>query len=290
MRDKSVDEFQAIFERASIPVLDIKPITLRRIAMVVKGVDLDPAALQVAAGFTRRFNAEALVYWPATLSMERVESLTKELSLKPAGRPFQSTAELVGQISIGHADLVVLPEPAEDSQQPVMIDSLVSGTGPPVLILRRPPAAEGAPFRRVLHSLTGNFRQTVNFSFPFALVEPGGTVELLHVIDDEEIADVRETLQISSDIAIEDREKLVQEMAHHGERFLKAVVESQRKGTLNVTYRIVVGDIVTTVENSLKQGSYDLLVVGHHAGGRSHVFTADYQLMHKVKDVAVLAL
>jgi len=277
MRDKSVDEFQAIFERASIPVLDIKPVTLRRIAVVVKGVDVDAAALQVAASFTRRFNAEAVVYWPATLTKDRIESLTKDSPLKPAEKPFQSTAELVGQISIGHADLVILSEPADDTKQPV-------------LILHRPPADSNAPFRRVLHSLTGNFRQTTNFSFPFALVEPGGTVELLHVIDDEEIVDVREALQVSAKIATEDREKLVQEMAKHGERFLKAVVASQRKGSLNVTYRIVVGDIVTTVENTLKQQEYDLLVVGHHAGGRSHVFTADYQLMHKVKDVAVLAL
>jgi hypothetical protein len=47
---------------------------------------------------------------------------------------------------------------------------------------------------------------------------------------------------------------------------------------------------VTAVQEELAAGAYGLLVVGRHEEGYSRITAADYQLMHLVRDVPVLAL
>jgi hypothetical protein len=211
------------------------------------------------------------------------------MGLAPMARPFASTAELVGQISIGRSQLVLLPDP-QGATPPVEIDALVQGTAPPILVIRAPLERPQAVFRRILHSLTGNFQQTRNFAHSFALVEDGGAVVLLHTIDQTELHDVRDALRVSPDIAADDGEELIQSLTRRGERYLKAVVAASRKFPYDVSYRLAVGEVRATVERELAAGDYGLLVVGRHQEGYSHVEAEDYQLMHQVRQVPVLAL
>jgi hypothetical protein len=110
------------------------------------------------------------------------------------------------------------------------------------------------------------------------------------VIDNAELEDVRDALLVSPETTDEEGDELLAKMAHHGERFLKGVVAASRKEPFDVGYRIVVGDVVDTVRAELESGDYGLLVVGRHEDGRSHVAADDYQLMHAVTEVPVLAL
>ena len=145
-------------------------------------------------------------------------------------------------------------------------------------------------FRKILHSLTGNFQQTQNFAYSFTLAETDAALLLLHTIDSGELADVRDALLVSPDIAEKSGDELLESMAHHGERFLKAVVAASRKRPFEVTYRLAVGDVVPTVGRELERGDYGLLVVGSHRDGHSYLAASDYQLMHTVLDIPVLAL
>jgi hypothetical protein len=185
---------------------------------------------------------------------------------------------------------VLLHGPASGAPRLVDLDLLVQGTAPPILVLRSSSHRAADVFREILHSLTGNFQQTQNFAYSFTLVEEGGRLVLLHAIDEHEVRDVRDTLQVSPDIANETGEALVHSLSHHGERYLKAVVAASRQRPFDVSYRLAVGEIVPTVRAELSRSDYTLLVIGAHVEGYSHVTADDYQLMHQVLDIPVLAL
>jgi len=289
MRERSLDQFESIFERASIPVLDIQELDLKRIAAVLRGDELDESVLRLAQYLSRRFGADVRLHWSAMLNADHVAEQAEAGDFAPPSGPFGSTAELVGQISIGRSQLVLLPDP-QDTTPAVDIDTLVQGTTPPILLIRRPVEHPQAVFRRILHSLTGNFQQTQNFAHSFALVEEGGAIVLLHTIDQTELHDVRDALRVSPDIAAADGEELLQSLTRRGERYLKAVVAASRKFPYDVSYRLAVGEVRATVERELAAGEYGLLVVGRHQEGYSHVEAEDYQLMHQVRHVPILAL
>lgn len=292
MRDRSIDEFESIFEQASIPVLDIDPVALTRIGVVLSGGPLDESILRLATYLKARFQSEIELYRPASMEPERAKELAGRHNLATEGRPYGSTAELVGQVSIGRSKLVLFPDPVHEQSPAVEVDldALVQGTTPPILIVRTPIQDPSVVFKRILHGLTGNFRQTQNFAFSFTMVASGGRLFLLHVIEKSEIRDVRETLRVSPEVADESGEALIKNLTHHGERYLKAVVEAARDEPFDVGYRLGLGEIVAEVRRELASGEFGLLVVGSHEEGHSHVSADDYQLMHQVRDIPVLAL
>ena len=290
MRDRSIDEFESVFERASIPVLDIGVVRITRICAVTKNDSLDDSVFLLARYLKERFDATVSVLHPSGVDAARLCDAAKQSGFAWWDDPFGSTAELVGQISIGRSQLVLLPEPEDEAARFVDLDAVVTGTTPPILTVRMPVADPRAVFGNILHGLTGNFRQTQNFAYSFTLAEDHGRLSLLHAIEDSDVQDVRDTLQVSPDIAESTGDELIRAMMHHGERYLKAVVTAARQRPFDVSYRLAVGEVVALVQDELRRGDYGLLVVGSHTDGHSHVSADDYQLLHQVRDIPVLAL
>jgi nucleotide-binding universal stress UspA family protein len=290
VKERSIDEFESIFERASIPVLDIEEVAINRISAVLKGEPLDDSVLVLAAYLKQRFEAQVDLHYPAMCDGEPVLKAARKRGLHPQTQPFVSTAELVGQVSIGRARLVLMAEPVEEEARFVDIDAMVQGTAPPVLIIRQPIDKPSDVFAHVLHSLTGNFQQTQNFSYSFTLVKDRGTIELLHTIDESDIEDVKQALRMSLEVDAYEAKELLESLARHAERYLKGVAAASHKRPFNVSYTLAVGEVVPTVQAALAGGKYTLLVVGSHEEGHSRVRTSDYQLMHTVREIPVLAL
>jgi hypothetical protein len=213
-----------------------------------------------------------------------------EQELPPTDRPFASTEELVGQVRIGRCSLLLVPSPQMKEARLVDRDALVTGADAPVLFVPRPIDDPAALFKRILHSLPGNFRQTRNFAYSFTLVDDHGEILLLHTIDEDELEGVRQALRVSPDIESQDRQELLETLARHAERYLKGVVAASREMPYEVHYRLTVGQAVAAVEEELARGGFGLLVVGAHQEGYSEVDAEVYQLMHTVQDVPVLAL
>ncbi len=291
MLERSLNEFEAIFERASIPVLDIREINLVRISAVLKGGPLDETIIRLAEYLKARFAAEIHVHWPADLDATASLARARDAGLVPVERPFHSTAELVGQVSIRQRQLVLIPEPGSADRRVLDLDPLVQGTAPPIMLVRKAIEQPAAVFRRVLHSLTGNFRQTQNFAYSFSLVEDaGGELLLLHTIDEDDLLEVRDALRVSPNVPADGRQELLACLMRQGERYLKAVIAASRKYPYTVRYRLALGAVVPTVRKELETGRHSLLVVGHHREGHSFIEAADYELMHQVRDIPVLAL
>jgi len=290
MRERAIEQFKSIFERASIPVLDIREVALRRISVVIKNDPLDESALKLAAYLQKRFQADVRVHWLTSVAESLVAVAESEHGFGRASGPFESTAALVGQIALTHSQLVLIPEPEDEGARVVDTDALVKGSAPPILLLRRPVEQPRTVFQNILHSLSGNFQQTENFSYSFALVEDQGMLRLLHAIDQQDLTTVREAMQVSTDVSDADEKEVLARLARHGERYLKAVVAASREMPYEVNYRLRLGDVIAAVQAELAAGSYGLLVVGHHEERHSRITAADYQLMHLVRDVPVLAL
>jgi hypothetical protein len=68
MRDRAIDEFEAIFERAAVPVLDIQPLRLPRLSAVLMGDALDASILALAMYLRERFSASLRLHWPTTVA------------------------------------------------------------------------------------------------------------------------------------------------------------------------------------------------------------------------------
>lgn len=290
MREQSIDEFESIFEQASIPVLDIENVALARIDVVLKGELLDTTILNLARYFKKRFGSTITIRYPGTVNAGALQVAVREHGIDAERVAFASTAELVGQVSIARSQMVLLSEPSLEANRVVDLDALVQGTKPPVLLVREPVDVPATVFGNILHSLTGNFRQTQNFSYSFTLAEKGASLVLLHTIAQSELDDVRGALSVSVEVAGAERDELLGRMAHRGERYLKAVVAASQDRPFDVSYRLAIGEIVPTVRAALNVGEFGLLVVGVHVEGHSHVSAADYQLMRQVRDIPVLAL
>jgi hypothetical protein len=289
MRDRAIDEFEAIFERAAVPVLDIQPLRLPRLSAVLMGDALDASILALAMYLRERFSASLRLHWPTTVA-DAVRAAIEMGGLKDDGDGFHSTAELIGQIGLTRSRLVLISDPPGAESRIVNKDDLVRGSSPPILIVHNPIAQPARVFAKILHSLTGNFKQTENFSYSFGLAEPGGEVLLLHTIAKGELTDVRETLKLSSEIDEQERDEVLARLGRHGDRYLRGVIAAAHESSFDVSYRLEVGKIGSTVQAELQGGGYSLLVVGNHEEGFSQISAEDYQLMHEVRDVPVLAL
>lgn len=290
MRDNSLDEFESLFEQASIPVLNIEDVALARITAVMTGGSLDKSISRIAQYLNVRFNSDVAVHRAVSVDADSAADVAKEHGFELQPDPFASTAELVGQIAIARSQLLLSPRPSGESAVAVDLDAVVQGTAPPVLVIQNPVEEPASIFRHVLHSVSGNFRQTQNFAYSFTLVEDQGRLLLLHVVEQSELDDVRDALRVSSQIDDSSRAALLENLRHHGERYLKAVVAASRTRPFSVTYRLAVGEVVDTVRRALAEETFDLLVVGSHIEGHSHVNADDYRLMHQVRDVPILAL
>ncbi len=290
-REQSVDEFEALFERASIPVLDIREIDLTRISLVLKGDSLDDSILRLGTYLRDRFGSHVEVHWPHQLDASALLEQARDAGIEPADEPFHSTAELVGQVSIRRQQLLVVPEPADDARRVLDLGLLIQGARPPIMLVRTEITDPAQVFTHILHSLTGNFRQTQNFAYSFTLVaDAGGRLTLLHTIDESDLEDVKHALQLSPNVPAAGREELLERLAQQGERYLSAVVAASRKYPYHVGYRLLIGEVVPTVRQELARGNYTLLVVGCHRAGHSLVEAADYELMREIRHLPVLAL
>ena len=290
MRERSLEEFESIFERASIPVLDIEPVRLARVSAVLEGDPLDASILSLASYLKERFGAEVLLHYSKQVDADEARAIANRHEFQPAEAPYDSEIELSGQITTAATELVLLGVPAGQEDRGVSLDPLVRETLPPILIVHRPVGEAETVFRRVLHSLTGNFQQTQNFAYSFALVAASGELVLLHTIDATELEDVRDSLQVSPEISQRGEAELLESLTHHGERYLKAVVTASRDLQCDVRYRLALGEVLPVIQQELARGPYGLLVIGRHQQGKSYVDADVYQLMHRVTDIPVLAL
>lgn len=290
MREESIDEFESIFERASIPVFDIPEVPLTDIAIVLDGAEPDTSVAVLGAYLKGRFGSRVRVHWPAAVPRQTAVDIAEKNGLEAAEGPHESTLELVHQLNASQCALILLSEGKGPGGDVATLDHLVEAAKAPVLIVRKTIAEPESVFANVLHSLTGNLKNIDNLAYSFTLAEDQGSLVLVHTVEEAEVGDVRDTLRVSPEISEASGDALIENLKRHAERYLKGVVASSRDEPYHVSYHLRVGGVLDSVQDDLALGDYGVLVVGSHHEGRSHVKAVEFQLMHSVQDIPVLAL
>lgn len=290
MFENSIDEFESFFERASIPVFDIPHIELKNLAVVLDGSSVDAAIGAIARYLVDRFGAQAWIYPETGVDPAHAKWVGEHFGLGPIDTRHESPADLAAHLNSQPCGLVLLSESGGDDRDAAMLDELVAGARAPVLIVRGPVADPQSLFTNVLHSLTGNLEAIENLAYSFTLVEDSGTLMLLHTVNDDELNEVRDTLRVSKEISAEKGDAFLENLKKHAERYLKGVVASSREEPYTVSYHLRVGDVIESVEREIRMDHSHLLVVGTHHEGGSHISALEYQLMHRVRTIPVLAL
>jgi len=289
MREHSLDEFESLFERASIPVFDIPDLELANIAAVISQTDLDYSVLGLAQYFKARFNSEVQVYWPTKVNEQHNIDMARKYNLSPASA-YGAVEDLVAALAAESCRLLIWPISESNEVAEGELDTLVQSAEPPIFIVRQQIPQPSRVFIRVLHSLCGSLERVQHLAYSFSLVADQGLLVLMHTIEEHEIEEVRDTLKVSPEISGASGAALIADLTQHAERYLKGLVASSRDEPYRVQYRLGMGEVLQVVRHELSQGDYGLLVTGSHEHGHSDIAAMDYQLMHQVRDIPVLAL
>jgi len=287
VRDHSIEEFESLFSKASIPIFDIPKIEFRRVALILTGASLDAVVLQAGKYLHGRFGAAFSVHWKEAVDADMIESISQRPAFTLEPHPFTTETSLIQQVASSVCQLVVFPFDVNDASPVVSATRLIEDLAPPVLLMTSP----FREFTKTLHCLTvGDIENIRNFAYSFNLVETNGELLLLHVIEESDIEQVAQALQVSPKISEKGGDELLRNLKEHAEQYLKGMVASRRDHCYEVNYRLAVGGVLPEVQSGLRSGDFGLLIIGSHREGRSHVDADEYQLMHLIKDIPILAL
>jgi hypothetical protein len=289
-RYRSLDEFESIFEKASIPVFDLPGLELSNCSIVLRDGVLDGSILSLAGYLKARFSCTVQLHWPSILSGEKADRLATENGLKSFGSPYTSTEEMAGQIDPGECQLLLFSEAIHEENRIVELDRLVELVSVPILLVKAPVEDPSSLFRRVLHCLSGNPENIKHLFYSFDIVEPKGMLHLLHTIDESELDDICRVLRASPDVVTQSRNDLLRALEQHAERYLRGAVAATEERSYEVDYTLAFGNVLETVKKELSRQDYGLLVAGTHRAGRSHIAAVDYQLLRLAGEIPVLAL
>ncbi|MHC4957540.1 MAG: hypothetical protein ACYTGN_04130 [Planctomycetota bacterium] len=252
MRERELDEFQSIFKRSIIPTIEVEKIKLDKI-LVLTPEGGAPDCRALADGFGVEVSERAIVH----------------------------ADDFAAILADEHPSMIIAPDLGE------LIDSLLVATPLPTLIAR---GADGPDlFRRILVNIPGGQHDLIEqFSFAFRLCPPGGTIRLLHVVDQERLARLAEILEVTPEVDTGASADLLAAVKARMDHLLRGAIRTARDAEFAVESAIEVGDPFEIVPRHAR--GFELLIVGAQSEHSGFLESRAYALMQRVPDRSVLAL
>ena len=300
MKDRDLDEFGSIFKRAIIPTIEVSAIEIRDVVVLFDFSDRGSSCMRAARELLERFDCRVscrfLLREADAQSEQDARALLEEAGASqgevirgdPAAHIVKLTKEDKPSLIIAPAPLRPHETRAETVVEGEFVDSLLIATAIPTLLVREP--FDGSPFKCILANIPGGRHDLIEqFSFAFALCEPGGTIRLLHVVEDERLKLMAEVLEITPEIETErgsaDLLSAIQARMSH---LLSGAVRTAKDAAFSVETYIRVGDPFVIVPEEAKGCS--LLIVGSHGSHEKFLESRAYELMQRVPHIPMLAL
>lgn len=314
MDERALNEFESVFEGAVKPVVRVEPIVWSRILVGLDGSERGSSAIDVALHLAKRVGCQvAFIATRALLEGEEEESLTSALGERLAGARARATelgAEASGRVEIGApgevllrelqaapTSLVVIPTPhgGQTPDQTTLgstVDHLLKVSDCPALLVKAPISDPAAVFTRLLAYLPGGFEVGPHFSIPFGLVEDGGLLELMHVINAEEVHRYASAFGVThdSDDETSKARAMIQGIQDKMTGLLEEAIKSVRDEPFTCRSLVKEGDPVQTVTLRLLNEADTLLVVESESRPERSVSPEAYTLLKEVTGVPILAL
>ena len=300
MKDRDLDEFGSIFQRAIIPTIEVSAIEIRDVVVLFDFSDRAPSCMRAARELAQRFDCrvscrfllrDADAQWEQDargLLEEARVSQGEIIRGDPAAHIVKITTEDKPSLIIAPAPLRAHETSAETVVEGEFVDSLLVATAIPTLLVREP--FQGSPFGCILAKIPGGRHDLIEqFSFAFALCEPGGTIRLLHVVDEGRLKLLAEVLEVAPEIETErgsaDLLSAIQARMSH---LLQGAVRTAKDAAFSVETSIRVGDPFVIVPE--EAAGCSLLIVGSHGSHEEFLDSRAYGLMQRVPHIPVLAL
>ncbi|MEE8107116.1 MAG: hypothetical protein V3T86_16395 [Planctomycetota bacterium] len=299
-RERELDEFGSIFQRAVVPTIEVEKIELGEIVVLHDFSDRGPACVAAADELRHRFGSRVSHRFLLRDQDAAFEADARE-KLASAGA---SDGEIVHGDPAAHvAQLAETDRPAliiasaplqahESSAAAVVagrfIDALLVATPIPTLLMRS--AWRGSVFERILAKIPGGRPDLIEqFSFAFALCRPGGQLRLLHIVDEERLKRLAEVLEITPEIDTAEGTKGVAAAAERRmEQLLRGAVRTGRGAGFHADSDIRVGDPFEILPNEVLDST--LLILGSQGSHAEFLESRAYELMNRIPNLPVLAL
>jgi len=248
VRERELDEFSSLFKRSIIPTIEVEKIEVRRILVFGAGRD-------VADRLAKRFGSTIV-----EASVEHAEELPALIEVE---QPSLIIARGLGALG----------------------DALLAATPLPTLILRGDPGDD--LFRRILLKIPGGRHDLIEqYSFAFALCAPGGTITLLHVVDQARFRVLAEVLEVTPDV--DTHADLLGAAKTRMDHLLRGAIRTAKDAAFDVQSAIEVGDPFEIVPRYAADAS--LLIVGSQGSHAEFLQSRGFELMRRLPDLPVLAL
>ena len=313
MDERTLNEFESLFEASVKPTVEITPIAWSRIVVALDGSERGASALAVALHLAKRVGCPVhTVAVRAALEGEETDALQASLQAhhdQAQAQAQQAGVASDGQVTVGSpgevlletlktdTSLIVIPTPhggqtAGQNSLGSTVDHLLKITDTPALLIKAPVADPANVFQKVLAYIPGGFEVGPHFSIPFGLVEPSGSLQLMHVINRDEIERYAAAFGVTAD-GDEERSKadaMVSGIETSMTALLEAAVREVRDEPFNCASLVTSGDPVQQVALRLVNAGDSVLVVESESRPEEPVSPEAYTLLKEITGVAILAL
>ena len=248
-----IDEFTSMFRRAVIPRIEVGEITIPRILLIATG-SWAGACEKVADGLAARFGSEIVRADAASLE----SAIERE---KPSA--------------------IVAP-------QAEFTDALLIATPLPTLIIRK--AEVDDIFERIVAKIPDGRTELIEqFSIAFGLCAPGGSVRLLHVLEENRVEQLAQVLELAPEIHTEQgAEEILAAAKTRMDHLLRGAVRTAEGSGIHVEADLRTGDPFEIVAEVAPYCS--LLIVGSQQSHTKFLESRAYAHMKRTPGVHLLAL
>lgn len=269
--DHDVRESMALFERAQVgEVAPIEPRSPGRILVVLDGSQQDKLSLSLASRLQGRFACPMDVLdareWVDSneLAVQASQAIGAHPLSKSEGDSYEQI--LLAAEERG-SELIIVPSPYGRDLEKVgtdstgtVIDVLLARSSVPLLVTRRPFEPSDEPFAHAILVLIGENKAAAEAgAWAAGLVRSGGTIEVMFVLEQEVLQNVRRLMQELDPKIHIDAEQLSHALAQSHVRLHRALQKTAQDAGRE--YRLSVHRQGDAALEQLTHDSHDTLVV-----------------------------
>jgi hypothetical protein len=285
MKERDIDEFESLFQRAIIPTIEVSRIAIPDIVVLADGSATADACARIAQHLRGRFRSRVCVHY-----LRNPGDLPADDHRVVEGDPLKHLRHITDEEKPA---LIIAPAPLhlEDSEDPGLgdlVDALLVATAIPTLLVRGTP--DESIFQRILAKIPGGRHDLIEqFSVAFALCGAGGTIRLLHIVNEHDVQRLANVLEITPEIdTAEGTEELLHAIETRMDHLLRGAIRAAEDAPFRVESDIEVGDPFVIVPEQAKD--FSLLIVGSQSSHEEFLSSRAYELIRRLPDVTVLAL
>jgi len=285
MKERDLDEFGSLFQRAIIPTIEVSRIAIPSIVVLADGSETATACGRIAQHLRARFRSRVSVHYLRDLGDLAADD-HRVVEEDPLAHLRHITEEEKPSLIIAPAPLHL--DGRNDGGLGDLVDALLVATSIPTLLVRGTPDA--SIFQRILAKIPGGRHDLIEqFSVAFALCGAGGTIRLLHIVNEQDVQRLARVLEITPTIETAGgAEDLLQAIQTRMDHLLRGAIRAAQDAPFLVESAIEVGDPFVIVPQQVRD--FSLLIVGSQSSHEQFLSSRAYALIRRLPDVTVLAL